>query len=100
MSDRPSDWSPLHLSADPVPGNPDAISTYAHDFSTVASDIGIASTQLRNILSEDSSISEYVDEIRSLADEVSDRIGRVRDRYNGAAGAIRTYGYALKNAQD
>lgn len=100
MSTRPVDWSPLHLSTDPVPGNADAITDYAHRFSSVASDIGIASTQLRNILAEDSAVSEYVDEIRGLADEVSDRIGRVKDRYNGAAGAVRTYGYALKNAQD
>lgn len=97
---RPSDWSPLGLSHDPVPGDPAVVGSYATRFSSIASEIGTASTQLGNILADDASVSEYVDAIRGLAEEVADRIGRVQTRYTGAAEAVRVYGLALANAQE
>ncbi|MBV9143162.1 MAG: hypothetical protein JO115_19985 [Pseudonocardiales bacterium] len=49
MSRRPTDWSPLALSSDPVPGDPDEIERAARSLADVAEEITRQAANLRKL---------------------------------------------------
>jgi len=96
---RPTDWSPLNWYEDPVPGDPDAVSRAATRYGTVAEAIRQASRDLVRVFEDDQLKGESFDALREIATEVSDRIGRAYDRYNGVSVALAGYVGPLRTAQ-
>ncbi len=82
-----------------MPGDPSVIRSSAGEWTRVATQIGTASTKLRNVLAEAVIVAEFAVSLQERADEVSDRIARARERYDGAADAVRGYAAPLENAQ-
>lgn len=97
---RPTDWSPLLISSDPVPGDPTIVSAFATRYSDVADAIKLAATKLNAIADHhDDEISKYVDTFRDKAKEVASDISRAHERYSGVAKAMRDYASPLERAQ-
>lgn len=93
------DWSPVGLSADPVPGEPDVVRRGGEDYLDVATAITEARQTLATIDLGTYVISEAVDAIRTTATEVSENIARAHDRYQATGEALVTYAGSLEEAQ-
>jgi hypothetical protein len=96
---RPVDWSAVGYAHDPVPGEPDVIRYYAGEFSQTSQQINVASIKLSQILA-DAAGSEFIEEIKTDAQKVSERIKQAQTRYSRVAQSVRTYATPLQNAQD
>jgi hypothetical protein len=96
---RPVDWSAVGYAQDPVPGEPDVIRYYAGELSQTSQQINIASIKLSQLL-VDAEGSEFIEEIKADAQEVSERIKKAQTRYSRVAQSVRTYATPLQNAQD
>lgn len=100
---RPSDWSALGLSGDPVPGNVDQIRTSAdRHFRKVADLIIEQAARLRRIdsSSADAWDSESGRAFRDVANDLAGAIDKAEDRYGTVAGALETYATELDRVQD
>lgn len=88
---------------DPVPvaleGDPGTVGVKAIALSGTAQALRDAISELRQLASDDVTISEAVDEIRVKADDVREAITKVETRYQGAADAMSAYQADLSNAQ-
>lgn len=96
---RPSDWSPLQWSSDPVPGDWAEVSRASGRYAAVAAAIARAEADLTNAFDGDDMRGEAIDAMREVAVEVADRIGRAAQRYEGVADALRGYVEPLRAAQ-
>ncbi len=97
---RPTDWSPLDLSGDPVPGDPAIVLAYGNKYADVADAIKRTAAKLHAISNHgDSEMSKYVDKLRDDAKEVADDIQKAHERYAGVAQAMQTYSTPLEQAQ-
>lgn len=96
---RPSDWSALDWSVDPVPGSPDEIQDGAVHMAQVATVIADAARNLREIASSDGQQSQAVDAFRERARLVADEIALVEERYAQTAEALAGYVEPLREAQ-
>jgi len=82
----------------PLPGEPEIVGAKARELSNTASALRTAISELRALASNDVTISKAVDEIREKADDVRENIGKIEDRYSGAASAMYAYRTDLSNA--
>ncbi|MBG6056295.1 hypothetical protein IWX81_002727 [Salinibacterium sp. CAN_S4] len=92
------------LLLDPVPnqldGEPSIVGAKATVLGATAQALRDAITELRQLASDDVTISDAVDEVRTKADETRTAISKVEDRYQGAADAMHSYTSSLSQAQD
>lgn len=84
----------------PLPGEPEIVGAKARDLSTTASALRTAIAELRQLASDDVTISEAVDEIRVKADGVRENVVKVEERYSGAATAMFSYKTNLTSAHN
>ncbi|MBH0008865.1 DUF2104 family protein [Salinibacterium sp. SWN1162] len=96
---RPSDWAPVGFDHDPVPGDPTVVSSAATDYSTIATTLENAATNLRGIAGADECVSEAVAAIMEQAEEVAARLDKAQTRYEGVAAALSIYAVPLSEAQ-
>ena len=96
---RPADWSPLGLGADPVPGDPDRVDLIGRMYIGTADSIDRAATDLLTMLDERFGQAESIDAIRGEAEDVARRIRRAEDRYRGVGEAMVVYAPSLRTAQ-
>ncbi|NTV40603.1 MAG: hypothetical protein HGA51_11705 [Demequinaceae bacterium] len=98
MSARPYSWFPL-ATADPVPGDPDAITRDAARYAEIAESIDTATSRLDNIASSSDMRADAVDAVRTKAEEIAKEVGKAHDRYETVASALSTYAQELRTAQ-
>ncbi|MDM8085059.1 hypothetical protein QUV83_09815 [Cellulomonas cellasea] len=98
MSARPYSWFPL-ATADPVPGDPDAVERDAAQYRAVATNITEAAKKLDDIADSPDMLSDAVAAVRTRARDVADEVGKAQSRYEAVATALSTYAAALKRAQ-
>ena len=96
---RPTDWTPLNEYSDPVPGNPDAVWRAASRYAGVADTIKQAARDLVRVFEDDQLKGESFDALREIATEVSSRIERAHERYQGVSDALGGYVQPLRDAQ-
>jgi len=82
-----------------VPGDPDVVASLARQYASVARVMLDASSRLR-ALDGDGSRSDAVDAFLAKADDLAERLGRVRGRYDEAGAALLEYSGALRLAVD
>lgn len=99
LMSRSYDWSPLDLGIDPIPGSPAVLRAQATKFRNVAENIAEAARQLRAIANTCEATGEFVEEFAVQANEVADRIGKARKRYDGFADALYNYAAPLERVQ-
>jgi len=97
MTARPTDWSPLDCSRDPVSGDPDAVREAARQYSSTAEAIKTAQTSLTNISYQ--SRGKAVAELQNKARELAGQVGQAYSRCEGASEALNGYAPHLENAQ-
>lgn len=102
-SPRPTDWSPLGLTGDPVPGNVDQIRNAAdRHFRKVADLIVDQAARLRRI--DASSDSEWDSEsgraFRDVSNDLAGAIDKAESRYRQVGQALETYATFLDGVQD
>lgn len=91
-------WYPLAWS-DPVPGDPAAVRAAARRYRDVAVRITRASDDLRTVAAGLADASLAVDEVRTRAVEVADRVAAAHDRYAVTGAALEDYADGLDRAQ-
>lgn len=99
---RPSDWSPLDLDSDPVPGDPERISQEAAHLSRVATTITSQIAALRKISEggpDGTLTGQYAETIRSSATGLAEQLSKVVGRYQKAAQALSQWVPELDYAQ-
>lgn len=97
---RPTDWLPLNLGMDPVPGDWSAVSSASTRYGGIADAIERAKTDLLRVFEDEAISGEAIDAVRETAIQVADRIGRAKKRYRGVADALAGYVEPLHTAQD
>lgn len=98
MSPRPTDWTPLRDS-DPTPGDPAVIGSVTSDLAKVADEMRAQAAQLRRIAAGDGLSGQYVETIRSGAEDLAGRLERSVDRYTATVSALTEYATALTDGQ-
>jgi len=93
-------WLVLGFPADPVPGDPGVVRSYAAAYAKVAESISDASTRLKTIGDKHDSESEFVSKFRNEAVTVADKISKAHHRYAGVATAVANYADPLEDAQN
>lgn len=96
---RPTDWSPLDLGSDPVPGDPDVVEGAGNHYVAVAEAIQTAATRLRQIADHEAMTSLAVSKVREKAEDVADDVERAHERYAGVGQALVRYATPLRTAQ-
>jgi hypothetical protein len=99
---RPTDWTPLGLDADPVPGDPERVSQEAAHLSRVATTIADEIAALRKIAAGGSDAAlegQYADQIRSSASDLAGQLDKVVGRYQKASLALSQWVPELEYAQ-
>jgi hypothetical protein len=99
---RHHDWSPLNLSSDPVPGEPDEVWSAATRLQKTATAIQDAHDDIKNAASETRGLaddSEAIEAFQDVAEGVADKLIKALPRYEAAADALRTYYWELVEAQ-
>ena len=99
MSYRPLDWSPVDLSADPIPGDPDTVRRGGRDYQETARQIGRAAASL-NAIEAGGQVSLAVDAVMERKTETMDDISRAQDRYRITGEALEEYADTLAAAQE
>lgn len=95
---RPTDWSPLGLNRDPLPGDPLAVSASARRYGDTATGIKTAVVNLRR-LNGSSLVSEAFQVAFERIEDVAKKLDSTESRVSGAAVALDQYGRALDQAQ-
>jgi hypothetical protein len=92
-------WEPLGLSADPVPGDPQAISEDVAHLAMVTSQLQSQVTALRRIAGGSEDIGKTADQIRSAASDLIGGLTEVKDRYQKVTSALSGWIPELEQAQ-
>jgi RHS repeat-associated protein len=99
---RASDWSPVDMDADPVPGSPEEVRELAEELQTFADDVGEALGQIRG-MAEDRAVLDWAglsaDAFRAEFDGVPENLRKLRTSYDMAAEALAAYWPQLENSQ-
>ena len=95
---RPTDWSSLGYSSDPIPGDHSRVDLIGRQYVGTADSILRAAENLRTALAPNFGESESVDAIREVAGDVADRVSRAEDRYRKVGDAMVVYAAALRGA--
>ncbi|ROO63184.1 hypothetical protein EDC02_5204 [Micromonospora sp. Llam0] len=103
MGVRPGDWSPLNLSGDPTPGDPDVLLSVASYMDVMAGHAQTADDGLAAVLRQSGDgafVGKTADWLREqISKEMSGFITGVRTAFSAAGPTIRTYAEALRDAQ-
>jgi hypothetical protein len=92
-------WQPLGLDADPVPGDPQAISQEAAHLASVARTINGQIAALRKIASDGTEIGQHADKIRATARSLVGSLQAVATRYAQVSSALSGWIPDLEQAQ-
>jgi hypothetical protein len=92
-------WQPLGLAADPVPGDPQAISAEAAHLASVARTITGQITALRKIASDDTEVGQHAEKIRTTALSLAGSLQSVATRYTKVSSALSHWVPELEQAQ-
>ena len=99
---RPTDWNPLGLEADPVPGDPERISQEAAHLGSVAATISNEVAALRKIAAggADGALKgQYAAKIHSAASDLAGQLEKVVGRYQKVSSALSQWVPDLEHAQ-
>ncbi|EFC80256.1 hypothetical protein [Parafrankia sp. EUN1f] len=100
---RPTDWSPLGLSGDPTPGDPEVLGAVADYMHTMAGHAQTADTGLTQVVAksgEGAFVGKTADWLRdTITTAIRDFIGGVRIAFEQTEPAVRSYISALQEAQ-
>lgn len=98
---RPSGsaWEPLGLDQDPVPGDPDVITTEAQYLASVSSQLATQIAALRRIASSPENAGATADKIRTAASGLVGGLTTVHDRYQQVSSALSGWVPQLNQAQ-
>lgn len=99
MTSRPYDWSPLGLDADPVPGNPEAVSAESRRLGQTAQEVRSQITMLQKIASDTTLKGKYAGTLRAHAQQLSQDLDKVATRYETVADATGEWSGNLADAQ-
>ncbi|MGW0502846.1 hypothetical protein [Micromonospora sp. NPDC003241] len=103
MGVRPGDWSPLTLSGDPTPGDPDVLVRVADYMDVMARHAQTADDGLGAVLrqsGEGAFVGKTADWLREqVSKELRGFVAGVRTAFTAAGPAIRAYAQALREAQ-
>lgn len=99
MSRRTTDWSPLAVSSDPVPGDPDEIERAARSLADVAEEITRQAANLRKLSTAEGWDADAGRTFADSARELAGQLSKTHGRYATAAGALRRYAPELRYAQ-
>jgi len=92
-------WQPLGWDTDPVPGDPQEISTEAAHLAQVAQDITGQVAALRKISADGIQIGQSPEAIRTAAQTLAGDLAKVAVRYQKVAAALRGWSPELEQAQ-
>jgi hypothetical protein len=92
-------WQPLGLDADPVPGDPQAISVEAAHLKAVASTITGQIAALRKIASDDTEVGQHAQKIHATAGNLAGSLQVVATRYTKVSSALSGWVPELEQAQ-
>lgn len=95
---RPTDWSPVGWSCDPIPGDPQAVCDVARRYQATAEAMSRAEANLRR-LDGTALVSKAFQVTFVRIEEVASKLGASRGRVEGAAKALDGYWPALERAQ-
>ena len=99
---RPADWTPLGLSADPVPGDPEQVSQEAAHLRRMATTLTDQIAALRKIADGGADavlVGQYAEKIRLSASDLAGQLGKVVGRYQKVSSALSQWGPDLEQAQ-
>jgi hypothetical protein len=99
---RPADWTPLGLSADPVPGDPERVSQEAAHLSRMATTLTDQIAALRKIAAGGADsvlVGQYAEKIRLSAADLAGQLGKVVGRYQKVSSALSQWAPDLEQAQ-
>jgi hypothetical protein len=99
---RPADWTPLGLSADPVPGDPEQVSHEAAHLSRMATTLTDQIAALRKIADGGADavlVGQYAEKIRLSASDLAGQLGKVVGRYQKVSSALSQWVPDLEHAQ-
>jgi len=99
---RPADWTPLGLSADPVPGDPERVSQEAAHLSRMATTLTDQIAALRKIAdggADAALVGQYAEKIRLSASDLAGQLGKVVGRYQKVSSALSQWVPDLEQAQ-
>ena len=99
---RPADWTPLGLSADPVPGDPEQVTHEAAHLSRMATTLTGQIAALRKIADGGADavlVGQYAEKIRLSASDLAGQLGKVVGRYQKVSSALGQWGPDLEQAQ-
>jgi len=94
-----SQWRPLGLDSDPVPGDPEQISAEAQHLASVAGEITSQVAMLQQIAHSDDEVGQHADKIRSAAGDLATQLDKVVGRYQKVASALDGWIPELEQAQ-
>ena len=99
---RPTDWSPLGLSADPTPGDPAVVSALSQRYGNTAAAIADQATKLRALAanSESSLQGKTGSALRSRAGDLGDHIDKAKARYEAASTALKSFATEMSHPQE
>ncbi len=93
------DWDPLATDGDPFPALPQQVTSYGQDLQRTGDLIAEQVTLLRRLAQEDSWYTDAADAFREKAEELADRIDKVKDRYQQAGAHLITFADTADEAQ-
>lgn len=99
---RNYDWSPLGRDSDPIPGDPEAVWDAVTSLESTVKAIEAAVNGIKKVSDGDLSDlgeSEAIDAFTEKAQDVADKLNKAKPRYEVAAKAMKSYYYALDDAQ-
>jgi hypothetical protein len=94
-----SDWQPLSLTGDPVPGDPQGIYADAARILSIARQLEGQSARLRTIATSQENIGQAADKIRATAGELAGELAVVARRYTTTGNALNGWAPDLEEAQ-
>lgn len=97
MSSRPTDWSALGYSSDPIPGDPSVVSAAAKRYRDIAETISRAHRSLQSISYR--SQGHTAQELRNRAEELAVEVNKAHSRCEDAANVLKEYAPCLRQAQ-
>ncbi len=92
-------WQPLGLDADPVPGDPQAISAEAAHLAAVARTITAQIAALQKIASDNTEVGQHAEKIRAAALNLAGSLKAVAARYANVSSALSGWAPELEQAQ-
>jgi len=92
-------WQPLGLDADPVPGDPQAISAEAAHLLSVARTITGQIAAMRKIASDETEVGQHAEKIRTTARSLAGSLQAVATRYAKVSSALSGWVPELEQAQ-